>query len=351
MFFYRRYSVLLIFITCFLLSSCGGAKRELVSPKKTPQKPIPLWSAVTENSTLGCEVKLTDLQKISLFELIGQMLKKEVFSKSEVSYDEIVKEVGFDLFSEISDIFITDMIIDNQKRYVVLGRFKKETDLLEIIAKFMLMAIGRHDMEKLKKHEIFGRKAITALDESASMVQVDSLTVALIEGGERNAKYWLDQTFKMNQKRNYIINILSELSKDEILGGRQASISAYADLGYKKFYLPIKDEFDWGYMKEVSLILSTEKDVFAVMETEYRDEQSAQKFEEEIRGFFNNPPPILSIFSEQLSKVKKNLKVKVNGKKVRTGTVIPEDVLETLYVTLKMFSDSKGFENLSIENQ
>lgn len=339
-------------LTLFLLflSSCGPPRGPLEAPKGMPKGPIPLWSAVTRDSTIVIHGNPGPFFDIPLARMGIGLLQKEFEESSIMTYADMVQEFGFDPIYDLNEFFVTNLEGGLDESFVLLLRYKQETDLIEPIIKVFSGMMKEMKSTELRRLEIEGRKAVLFEFEEDRVVgiQVDPFTVALLHGSQEDAVNWLGQMSTPNENRKRIAGRLERLAAHKGLRGRKPSLGLFIDFLAVDSFMDIGNTISVNDMKKVAAQIAVERAIFIVAEVDYKDEASARHAEEELGRLFTDPPPSIAFFNEMLRQIRDSLKVERKDTLLKGEVTIPESVLDTVYMTLKMLLDlGKGMEGFS----
>jgi hypothetical protein len=323
----------------FFAAACGSKRGGLEAPMGAPRGPVPLWSAVTPKSSLVIHVRLETLYDVPLFRMGIDLLQAELSEKKGVPFDDLVKEIGFDPLYDIKEVFITDLGGGLKEDYVILVRYKQEGDLLEPFARLASVFMKAANASSFRGTELRGRKAMLSDPGGFVAIQVDPSTIAVLRATSDMAQQWLVQMSKPNDNRKAIAERMALMAKDERLGGRPPCVTLYVDFVSRESFSALSGKINMVDMKKLLAQMAVERDIFLVGEVDYKDEESARKLADEIGGLFENPPPTIAFFSDLLRQIQERLVVQREGTLVKVKATIPEGVLDTVYVMLKMLLD------------
>ncbi|MFH1434240.1 MAG: hypothetical protein ABIJ56_00860 [Pseudomonadota bacterium] len=325
----------------FLLAAaaCGPKQPALVAPSDVPKGPIPLFSALTPESDLAVHLKPETLFDVPLVQLGLDILKGEVAENAGLSLEDMKAQFGFDPIYDITEAFVTNRGEAFKDDIVILVRYGQEADLVAAVARVYAAIKHLPDPSSMRHGEIKGRKAVIMEEGGYAAVQVDPMTVAILKATEAEAKAWLEQMSRKNDNRTAIAKHLARLAGNEAFAEREPCIALYMDFTHTDYVSELEGTIDSEGMTIGAVQAAVARDVLVVAEAVYGNEEAAKKFAAELGKLFDSPPGALAFLREMFTQLKQGLKVETVESVVAVELTVPEQVLDTVYVILKMLLD------------
>jgi len=335
-------------LTTVLLAAacaCGPKKTGLEAADTFSARPVPVWSAVTPQSTSVLHVKPAPLFELPLVRLLIDILKNDVQASAGVGYDELAGLLGFDPIYDASELFMTDIGGGTDETFALLLRYKKEVKLGAALMK--LYALVRPTVKELAtvaETKVAGRPALKAEGTPFVVVQVDPFTLALLNNGEAGAAAWLAQMSKPNDNRSKLAGALQKKAGDPFLAGRSPAVSLLVDYAALKALSGMGEKMArymkmMGSVRRVTLLLGVEKDIIVAAEADYEDEAGAAKARNDLEALLSGDVASFPIVGEIVKAVKEKMELGHTGTLLGFKTVITEGVIDTVYVMLKLLLD------------
>jgi len=322
------------------VAGCGPKGPGLKAPTGMPTEPVPLWSAVTPESSVVIHATPKPFLDVPLARLGLDLLMQSFTDISYLGYEDMVKELGFDPLFDLRELFVTNLASHLDENFVILLRYDEERDYVEPTVKLFSGMLKKTKAESVRRLEIKGRKAAEFNGGEYTVVQVDPFTAAVLRASAEDADAWIAQMSEPNDNRKRISGVLTRLAKDGGLGGREPALTLFWEHAAVASLFSSKKSVSKALdMTRMALQVAVDRDVFLVGQADYADEATAKKQAQEMETLCTKPKGALAFFADMMGQMCASLKVEQKGAQVSGSLMLPESLLETIYVTLKLMLD------------
>jgi hypothetical protein len=332
-----------VLVAAWLLApveGCGPRGPGLKAPTGMPTEPVPLWSAVTPESSVVIHAAPQPFLDVPLARLGLDLLMQSFTDISNLGYEDMVGELGFDPLFDLRELFVTNLASHLDENFVILLRYDEERDYVEPTIKLFSGMLKARKAESIRRLEIKGRKAAEFNGGEYTVVQVDPVTVAVLRAPAEDTEAWIDQMSEPNDNRKRIAGLLGRLAKNQALGGREPALTLFWEhAAVASLFSSKKSVSEALDMTRMALQVAVDGDVFIAGQADYADEAAAGKQADEMKTMCSKPKGALAFFAEMMRDMCASLKIEQKGARVSGSLTLPESLLETVYVTLKLMLD------------
>jgi hypothetical protein len=322
------------------VAGCGPRGPGLKAPTGMPTEPVPIWSAVTPESSVVIHAVPEPFLDVPLARLGLDLLMQSFTDISYLAYEDMVRELGFDPLFDLRELFVTNLASHLDENFVILLRYDEERDYVEPTVKLFSGMLKEKKAESIRRLEIKGRKAAEFNGGEYTVVQVDPVTVAVLRAPAEDAEGWIEQMSEPNDNRKRISGLLGRLAKNPALAGRKPALTLFWEhAAVASLFSSKKGVSEALDMTRMALQLAVDGDIFLAGQADYADEAAARKQAEEMKTMCTKPKGALAFFAEMMRDMCESLKIEQKGTRVSGSLTLPESLLETVYVTLKLMLD------------
>lgn len=329
--------------------SCGGRHREVTSAGEAANVPIPLWNGVTGQPDYVIHIRTGSLLDVSLFTTAASHLRREMEEKFRTDYDDVVRALGFDPLYDLTDLFGCGGRLDQSVNSIVLVRYSKKIDFKKLLKGLKQLRRVGEDEELIK---LGGRDAFEITGGVA--IEYDPYTIAIVKATPADAEHWIKLTARRSSSAKEVKGEIEVVSSDEFFGSTPYATCLYMKGGgglskSSDIEVPFGQMIDRFGVEKIVLCLTVSGSLFVMGRATFGSESKADSVGRYLRQLLSSPPGALAFLKDIIGRISSSTTVTVEGKILTVRMEITADVLDALYVILKMYFDTQDDKGSQIK--